>query len=127
MRKKFIISIIVLSMMVGGVASAAVVLPIPENGASWWMIAPRITSLNYNVNTVGDEVTVNYLTTQFMNGGVVIVGMDSGIDGTHMTNEWHTYHTVKVTLPAGDYGVRPYAIDRFGKKHLGGTKYFTIK
>jgi len=103
---------------------STVVSSAPSNN-SWITVRPHVTALNYNVNVEGNDVTINYLTNQFMGGYALITNADTGLDGMVGEGEIHTYHTIKANLPAGNYAVKPYAKYNLGE-FTGSTKYFTI-
>jgi len=109
----------------------------PSGGPSIWTILPRVlTRYNYHVNVEDDNlVRVNFMTTQFMRGGVLVrrvgemdfVRIDSGYTAT--------YHTVYFSATPGQYEVKPIAV--YGQKdgtlfsgiseYYGGSRFVTIQ
>jgi len=101
-----------------------VIVTAPANN-SWITVRPHVTALNYNVTVDGNDVTINYLTNQFMSGYALITNVDTGLDGMVGDGKICTYHTIKANLPAGNYAVMPYAEYNLSN-FTGGVKYFTI-
>lgn len=90
---------------------------------------PQVVSMaNYNITVNENSITVNYLTSQFMIGGVLVkeVGTEEWIK--FMADEpEYTYHTVKLELPAGFYQIKPYAIHKGMFEFEGNTNSFIVE
>ena len=62
-----------------------------------------ITDKNYNVEVNESGVVVNYLTSQFMTGSLLVNGELVGVE------DYATYHTIAVNLEKGIYTIQPIA------------------
>lgn len=91
------------------------------------VVRPRMTNSNYHV-TVQDNnlVRVNFMTNQFMKGGVIV--KKSGVEVRFDSEYIRTYHTVYFYATPGDYEIIPVAeYGPFNKEFYGQSKFITIQ
>jgi len=69
---------------------------------------------NYNVEVVGNAVTIQYLTTQAGSGAVRIINKNTMEERVVINEDVEVYHTVWVSLEQGTYEVTPIVGTSYG-------------
>lgn len=109
---KKIIFTLVMTMLIAGNAMAAatstpavVVPPIYSSGfsPSSAIMQGMVTDKNYNITITNRDVEVNFLTSQFMTGSLIVDG-----EKIHF-EDYGTYHTMRITLSDGEHTIQPIA------------------
>lgn len=103
--KKIIFTLVMTMLMAGNAMAAVVVPPIYSSGfaSDSGEIRGMVTDRNYNITVTDRDVEVNYLTSQFMTGSLIVDGAKIDFE------DYGTYHTMKITLSAGQHEIQPIA------------------
>lgn len=75
----------------------------------------KVNELMYAVTVNGNNVQINYLTTQFTSSTVLITNLDTGETILVEDEQVVTYHTILTELESGNYSVQPLAGDSQGE------------
>jgi len=90
-----------------------------------YMLIPSIQEANYNVAVDGGNVTMNWLTNQFMFGQVKVENTLTGGVVVYDADGFWTYHTAKFQLEKGNYKLTPFSWVNFNVSY-GKTSEITI-
>jgi len=113
--RKLLIALLLVSILLPSIVFASTVEEEKIVGSypDWWKTF--VSKYNYLVTKTGNEVTVNYLTTQFCESTILVTNMKTNEENLVVDDNVVTYHTVVIELEPGIYSIQPLA------KHSNGV------
>jgi len=129
--KKIILSLFALAIIVAcvNVPSVNAEEVIYGNSFTLEVMRPKVTNKNLNLEVEDGLITLNYLTSQRGDSGMIIYYNDGYhpifVPNQDETN--YTYHTVRAFLTPGEYEVQPYSVSENGTIMIGNVLSVTIK
>lgn len=99
------LALVIFTLGATNAMAAVVVPPIYSSGfaANSGEILGAVTDRNYNVTISNHDVVVNFLTTQYMIGSLIVDGVEIE------TEDAAVYHTIATTLSEGEHTIQPVA------------------